>query len=96
MTIGSLISPVGIDHGDQSLFSNKFMIHLRIKGRIKCESRPRKIHANLFTKGDYIAEGFGQNRCIMCVDGFGSYRSYDEPVIIGDRQLFFAFLMFVS
>ncbi len=48
------------------------------------------------SEGDYIAEGFRQNRCIMCVDGFGRYRAYDEPMVIGDRQLLFAFLMFVS
>ena len=32
----------------------------------------------------------------MCVDRFGDYRTNDEPVIVGDGQLFFTFLMFVS
>jgi len=90
------IPTVGIDHRFQSVFSNQLMIRLRIKGRIKGESRTRQIHTNLLTKGDYIAKGFRQNRCIMLIDGFDRYRAYDEPVIIGDRQLFFAFLVFVS
>ena len=90
------IPPVGIDDRFQSVFSNQLMIRLRIKGRIKGESRTRKIHTNALTKGDDLAEGFGQNRCIMCVDGFHRYRAYDEPMIIGNRHLFFAFLMFVS
>ena len=78
------------------MFSNQLMIRLRIKGRIKSESRTPQIHTNLLTKGDDIAKGFRQNRCIMLIDGFDCYRAYDEPVIISDRQLFFAFLMFVS
>ena len=47
-------------------------------------------------KGDKIGECFGQNRCIMVIDRFGGYRTDDEPLIVGDGQLFFAFLMFVS
>ena len=90
------IPTIRIDHRFQSVFSNQLMIHLRIKGRIKRESRIREIHTNALTKGDDIVEGFGQNRCIMCVDGFDRYRAYDESMIIGDRQLLFAFLMFVS
>ena len=72
------------------------MIHLGIKSRIKGESSPRKIHANTFAKGDDIAESFRQKCCILSVDGFDRYRSYDEPVIIGEDHFFFAFLMFVS
>ena len=47
-------------------------------------------------KGDKIGECFGQNRCIMVIDRFGGYRTDDEPLIVGDGQLFFTFLMFVS
>ena len=57
------------------MFSNQLMIRLRIKGRIKSESRTPQIHTNLLTKGDDIAKGFRQNRCIMLIDGFDCYRA---------------------
>ena len=47
-------------------------------------------------KGDKICECFGQNRYPMVIDRFGGYRTDDEPLIVGDGQLFFTFLMFVS
>ena len=93
---GFSIPTIRIDHRFQSVFSNQLVIRLRVKGRIKGESRTTQIHTNPLTKGDYIAEDFRQNRCIMLIDGFDRYWTYDEPVIIGDRHLFFAFLMFLS
>ena len=93
---GLSIPPVWINDGDQSVCFDEVMIRLRIKGGIQRESRCAQIHANPMTKGNKIGEGFRQNRCIMCVDGFRRYRSDDESMIIGDRQFFFTFLVFVS
>ena len=47
-------------------------------------------------KSNKIGECFGQNRCIMVIDRFRGYRTDNEPVIVGNGQLFFTFLMFVS
>ena len=75
---------------------DKVAIRLRIKPGIECESSGTEIDANPMAKGDKIGKGFGQNRCILLIDGFGGYRSNDEAMIIGKGQLFFTFLMFVS
>ena len=90
------IPSIGIDHRDQPLFFDNLMIHLRVKFGIQCECGCAEIDSNTITKGAKIGKCFGQNRCIMFVDRFGGYRIDDEPMIIGDGQFFFTFLMFVS
>jgi len=48
------------------------------------------------TKGHKTRKGLRQNRCIVFIDGFRRYRTYDESMIIGEDQFFFTFLVFVS
>ena len=75
---------------------DKLMIRLRVKPRIQRQGRRTQIQTYTMTKGKKPRKGFGQNRCIMCVDRFRRYRTYNESMIIGDRQFFFTFLVFVS
>ena len=46
------------------------------------------------TKGNKVGKGLRQDRCILTVDGLSRYGSYEESMIIGDRQFFFTFLKF--
>ena len=78
------------------MFFDNLMIRLRVKPGIECESGCAEIHSNTMAKGDKIGKCFGQNRCVMLVDGFRRYRSNDEAMIIGDGQFFFTFLVFMS
>lgn len=43
-----------------------------------------------------MRQGFGENNGVVLVDGFDRDRPKDEAVIVDDRELFFAFLVFVS
>ena len=46
------------------------------------------------TQGNKAGKGLRQDRCILTVDGLSRYGSYEESMIIGDRQFFFTFLKF--
>ena len=43
-----------------------------------------------------MRQGFGENNGVVLVDGFDRDRPEDEAVIIDDRELFFALLVFMS
>ncbi len=75
---------------------DKLMIRLRIKPRIQRQGGRTQIQTNTMAKSKKTGKGFGQNRCIMCVDRFRRYRTYNKSMIIGNRQFFFTFLVFVS
>ena len=75
---------------------DKLMIRLRIKPRIQRQGGCAQIQTNTMAKSKKTRKGFRQNRCIMFVDRFRRYRTYNESMIIGDGQFFFTFLVFVS
>ncbi len=75
---------------------DKLMIRLRIKPRVQRQGGCAQIQTNTIAKSKKTRKNFGQNRCIMCVDRFRRYRTYNESMIIGNRQFFFTFLVFVS
>ena len=85
-----------MDDGDQPVCFDKFMIRLGIKPGIERECRGAEIHTYPMTKSHKTRKGFRQNRGILLIDRFRRYRRNDEPMIIGNRQFFFTFLVFVS
>lgn len=78
------------------VLGEEIAIGLRVKARIQGDGGLGYVEADALGKRGQIREAVRQQAGVMDVDGFDCQGAQDKAVIIDNRELLFAFLVFMA